>query len=381
MSKDWSKQHEQKKTMLFNYLVKTLSNVNINKDSYIMDMKSNLLNIIDGNVKWGESTKKGMYFMVSRFLDINAPNDELIKTYAQKGFDLNQKIDNETKENKLDEKEEDNFKTKDYFLNILNNLNFSKEKQLYNSHLKQLLLCFVVLQPPMRTSFYTSALFITNLKDNNEKDNYIYIDKENNKVFIIVNNDKASNYKNYKDNKNLSIIPIDLPEFNDYIIQSFNDFPRTYLFENEQTKKPYNDNALLSRLREITRLPTINFQMMRSMYITWEHNDNPAYKDKEKLSKKMRHSVSTASINYFKDVENIKEFIKDKECGIDATIILNELLSSASETDTSKNNLINDYSKNRKDNIYKYNKKGTKPTEKTLKKFDIKFDEVLMKYY
>lgn len=364
----WTNQHEQKKTMLYNYLfdknqlIKSFSN-----DSFIIDMKEKLYDIIKDS-KWADSTKKGLLFMISRYLNIHTPTDILyIKKYSQHGYELNIKIDNETKENKHDEKEEVNYKPKEYFLNILNNLNFSKEeKQLYGTHLKQLLLSFVILQPPMRTSYYTSSIFINNLKDDNQKDNYIYIDNDNQKAFMIVNTDKVSQHKLYKDHKEHAIIPIMNPKLSDYIIQSYKDHPRTYLFENLQTKQPYSDNALLNRLREITRLPTINFQMMRSNYITWEHTINKSYKEKEKLAKQMRHSVATASINYFKDLENIKEIQKDKE---DVVV------------DTANNNLILNFNKAKKDNLYKYNVKKAKPTEKTLKKFDIKYNEESKLYY
>ena len=55
--------------------------------------------------------------------------------------------------------------------------------------------------------------------------------------------------------------------------------------------------------------------MMRSIYITEFYKNNVNYNDKLKLSKKMRHSVNTASINYNKitntninsEEENIKK--------------------------------------------------------------------------
>ena len=64
---------------------------------------------------------------------------------------------------------------------------------------ERLILSLLILQPPLRTSFYRTATFITKIKDNGT-DNYILINKKKKVATFIVNNDKASNYKVKKRN-------------------------------------------------------------------------------------------------------------------------------------------------------------------------------------
>ena len=105
--------------------------------------------------------------------------------------------------------------------------------------MKILLLTLLTYQPPLRTSFYSSAKFILNIDDNDDIRNFLYIDVINNKCFFIINDDKASNYPTYKNNKKLSIIPIINIKLNDILINSFKNFNRTYLFK-------YNEHPLIS---------------------------------------------------------------------------------------------------------------------------------------
>ena len=65
------------------------------------------------------------------------------------------------------------------------------------------------------------------------------------------------------------------------LIDSFKKYPRTYLFENMQTNQAYNDNALLKMLREITKLPNITNQIMRSIYVTWAYKNGQTYEAKD----------------------------------------------------------------------------------------------------
>ena len=48
--------------------------------------------------------------MISRFLSIRNPKDKYIKIHAQKGYDMKQKIEKQTGQNKLDSKEVENWR-------------------------------------------------------------------------------------------------------------------------------------------------------------------------------------------------------------------------------------------------------------------------------
>ena len=68
----------------------------------------------------------------------------------------------------------------------------------------------LVYQPPLKNSFYSTANFLRSKADNNKTDNYIWINRRGMlKINYIVNKDKASNYKVYNMNKNVSSIPVE----------------------------------------------------------------------------------------------------------------------------------------------------------------------------
>ena len=145
--------HIRKQTQLFNYLIKTFKNLDI--DTFINVKKKDLFKIIEANTKWGESNRMHFYFMISRFLDINHKNDKFIKVFAQHGHDLQVKIENEAGENKLDAKELENYRDYDYFKKILYNI--PDETDTLKRNYERLLLSLLILQPPLRTSFYRTS--------------------------------------------------------------------------------------------------------------------------------------------------------------------------------------------------------------------------------
>ena len=264
--KVWSKVHAKLKKTMKNYLGK-IEGSPLNEDTFIDEKKRVFSKIIESNPKWGDSNRMAYFYMISRYLDLKNPKDKYVKIYAQKGYDLQQKIEKETGQNKLDGKEVDSYRDYDYFRKILYNI--PDEKDTLKSNYERLLLSVMILQPPLRTSFYRTATFINSIKDNNKKDNFIHINKRGKKsVTFIVNKDKASNYKVYKKNPALSLIKVESQELVDFIIDSLTRYPRKYFFENPSTKKSLDDNALLRKLRDITKIKKVNFQMMRSIYIT-----------------------------------------------------------------------------------------------------------------
>ena len=107
----------------------------------------------------------------------------------------------------------------------------------------------------MATHFKNWFLFATLLKkfdDDDGKDNFLYINKRGkNHVTFIVNKDKATDYRVYKKNKNLGKIEIKDQKLSDLIVESFEKYPRKYLFENPKIKDKFNPQTLLKYLRKI----------------------------------------------------------------------------------------------------------------------------------
>ena len=119
--KNWTAQHEKLYSMLLKYYQKI--DENIDENSFINDKKRYLMTIINKNNNWGDSTKEGLFFMIARYLIIDNPNDKYVKIYQQLGYDLMQKNRNKENENEQDEKEKENYRTHEYFINLLNTIN------------------------------------------------------------------------------------------------------------------------------------------------------------------------------------------------------------------------------------------------------------------
>jgi hypothetical protein len=379
--KPWSEIHKKKYEWLYNYILKTYPEAK--KETYIDIYKRQILSIIKNNSSWGNSSKEGLYFMVGRYLDNK--NDRYAKTYKEEGFKLMKANQEKENENELDDKEKENFRTHEYFLNILSNI-IPDEIKTIEGHYKYLLLNLLVYQPPLRTSFYTTAKLIRSKDDNDKLNNFVLINRRGKiKAYYIVNKDKATNYKLYAINKNLSKIELESSFLSKLINESLIKYPRTYLFE--INNKPISDNTYLNWLRDITKTEKINNDMMRSSYITWFYENNLKFSDRDKLSKLMRHSTTTAQRNYNKVfiTENNIDINEVKKINQELTLLKyenQELKRKLKEFDKTDDEKIDDkhFRKKRYDVIYNLNIKGRTPREATLKEYNIKYDATKKQY-
>ena len=138
---------------------------------------------------------------------------------------------------------------------------------------RSLLLSMLIFQPPVRTSFYTSCKIIRSKNDNNKINNFLLISKRGkNSAKYIINHDKASNYKNFNMNKELSKIIIEDTRLIELLHFSYEKYNRVYLFEKNNNKM--TDQQLLRMLRKITNIDKININMMRSIYVTEHYKKN-----------------------------------------------------------------------------------------------------------
>ena len=346
---EWSKQHEKLHSMLYNYMNKNFKN--INEYNFINENKRKLMSIIEKNTNWSPSSKESLFFMIARFLMIDNPNDKYVKLYQEAGFKLLQDNRAKENENKQDEKEIENYRPHDYFIDILNSINVDNI-QTKIGHYQYLLLALLSYQPPLRTNFYVSAKIIRTMKENDKTNNFIWISRKGSiKIFYIVNNDKVSNTKIYAMNKNLSYIKLEDTNLIKLINDSYEKYPREYLFE--INNKPISQSTYLNWLRKITEVSQINNDIMRSSYVNWFYEHNKKLSDREELAHQMRHSVLTSQRNYLKVIE--PEDTKEKPEIIQTTEELKKEIEKLKEQlnkcqidktiDKSK------YNKNRKDVI------------------------------
>lgn len=380
LKKPWTDAHIKKYDWLYNYMVKHYDNVD--KEDYIDINKRQLMGIIENNDSWNDSSKEGIYFMISRYLYNKKNNDRYVKLYSRKGFELMQKTKQKEELNELDDKEKENYKEYEYFINILKN---TSDGPTLNEHYQYLLLSLLVLQPPLRTSYYNSTQLLETLDRNNGKDNYIYLNRRGKiHAFYIVNTDKASNYKLYKMDKSLSKIQIINDDLAKLINDSFIKYPRRYLFEIKN--KPVTEGTLLKWLRNITGIDKINIDMMRSIYITWFYKHNKTYGARDNLSRQMRHSQATASKNYLKvfdEEDKLTPSEKMETLNRDNLLMVQQLKKLEEQLKKCKGDITEEplYNKRRGDILYRYNKKGVKPKEDTLNKYNIWYDEETKMYY
>ena len=88
------------------------------------------------------------------------PKTENIELFKKEGWALRNKIEKDEGNNEMSKNEAANMKPLSYFQDILNSYDLNKVLEDKAQFFKYLLLAFVILQPPIRTSFYSSAQII-----------------------------------------------------------------------------------------------------------------------------------------------------------------------------------------------------------------------------
>ena len=275
-------------------------------------------------------------------------------------------------ENKQDPKEIENYRSHEVLLDVIDNIK-PESLTTKKANLQYLLLNLLVLQPPLRPDYYLTTKFIFTEKENDNKNNFIWITKRGKvKVNYIVNQDKVSKTKIYNMNKKLSIISIENDKLVKLINESYKKYPRNYLLEIDD--KPITHATFLEWLRKITDVKLINNDILRSSYINWFYDNNKTMGSREKLALQMRHSVLTAQKNYRKVIETVEK-------PLDELKLENEVLNNKLTNCESENKLTDaKYNKRRRDIIYKINNKGVTPKEETLNKYNITYDDIKEKY-
>ena len=249
MNKNFTNQHEKLYDSLYNNLVINKIYTEINKTDYILIKQRYLMSYIENNKNWSMNTKRCYLFMVARWLLLHN-SLKYSKRYSESDFNMKKDIEKIENNNEKDLKEKEAMKDYTYFISILDNIDY-KLISNYEEHQRYLLLSLLILQPPVRTSFYTSCKIIRSKKENDKINNFLLISKRGkNSGKFIINQDKASNYKNFNMNKILSKITIEDNKLIELLHYSYEKFPRTYLFEKKNGIK-MSDQQLLIMLRKI----------------------------------------------------------------------------------------------------------------------------------
>lgn len=178
---------------------------------------------------------------------------------------------------------------------------FTEDPSVQNN-LQYLLLCMYTMQPSART-VYKDMKIIKSSTEDNKIDNFLLVSRG--KTYVIINSDKKSDpTDSSKYNPAKFCMP---PELNKIIKNSLNIYNRDYLFTPiNDPKSPMTYQQYVFLLYNIFKSTSkkVNFDILRSAYITDFYSKNPSMKDKNLLAVKMRHSVKAATDFYNKTEVN-----------------------------------------------------------------------------
>lgn len=214
------------------------------------------------------------------------------KFWGNIGADLSKIVNDEEMKNELTNNEKKNWRTQGEILEILNNMQIDNMTD-YN---RFLLLLMTTHQPPLRKSFYHNLEFLFDSRKNDGKNNYLLIQKTPLKAYYIVNEDKVSKYEKFNDDDS-KYIEVDNKDLIKLLLSSYEKKPRTYIFEKENGT-PYTLGSFSKVMLEEPY--NLNFNILRSSYITAFYKDNQYTKERSDLARKMRHAMSRAEVNYLK---------------------------------------------------------------------------------
>ena len=255
---------------------------------------STLFKILDTKYKNRGTLSVICYSLKKLFLEKN--NNKKSEFWGQKGSEMAQLVNKQEKKSELTGNEIENWKTQEEILKIMNDIPLESLTN-YN---RFLLLAMTTQQPPLRKDFYTTLKFLTDIKDNDGENNYVYLQKKPKKCFYIVNNDKVSKHEKFQDAEHTKI-PIENKDLVNLLHNTYNQKNREYVFETE-SNEPYSINSISIVLLE--RPFNLNFNILRSSYITSFYKKNIYPQERDDLAIKMRHSSEIATLSYVKREKN-----------------------------------------------------------------------------
>lgn len=317
-----------------------------NYKTFLITNYEDIIKLINNYEKWSDNSKQAIFFMLSKVYKLlDKPN--IAKITSGEGFKLKQQIEEEKKDNIMNDTEKYSYIPHEQLIDIFNKLEFGKTLK---THYLKLLLGLLILQPPLRTDFYISCKIINNIYLNNGVNNYLLINDKD--CYYIVNQDKVTKHTNKP-----KIIHISNLKLINLLKQSIKLYPRERLFENSKGGK-LTEEQILKLLRKATAQPQITVSMLRSNYITWYYKNNSSLKAREKLAEQMRHTSSTAHLNYH------------KEQPIETKDELKEFKFKMDNLFEQKQNKLK-YNKMRRDILYTILKNNSIPKESTINKYNL----------
>ena len=333
----------------------------------------------------GNGSKEAFLFTVSKYLSIHDKTNIHIDKFVREGKKLMLKTKEADGDNLVDIQHADSYQSYDYFLKIITTKDYKNINNIVE-HNQHLLLSLLFLNPPLRTSYYSTAILTKKIEyKQNDTNNYLLL-KHNlgsDRAYIVINKDKVSNSRSFSDpiKSTIEIINKDLVAL---LYWSFEKFKRRYLFESDKKTK-VSDDTIRNYLRRASKLKNINIDIVRSIYITHRYNtDTKTANQRQELAIKMRHDQKTAAASYYKIIsrddtasKNENEVIKELKQTIEAlNIQINDLKSKLEEVTPAEDSKL--FLK-RKSDIQARLKAGKNVKPDTIQKYGINKDSITVK--
>ena len=174
----WSDANQKDFNALYNYLVKikAFDDLDDHKFDYPTHYGKKLFDIIKDNKALGDGAKKDKYYMLLNWYQKFEPKNENIELFKKEGWALRNKIEKDEGNNEMSVAEKANMQPLSYFQDILKSYDLNKVLEDKAQFFRYMLLAFVILQPPIRTSFYSSAQIIYKKSHDDKQTNFILIE-------------------------------------------------------------------------------------------------------------------------------------------------------------------------------------------------------------
>jgi hypothetical protein len=283
-----------------------------------------LKNIID-NKKSPETYKTDLNTITQIFRTNLGDDYPLYKSYRALTSALHISILRRLKsQNFTTKKDAEHISPFDELLKVQLKLQKTYEEDNTNHYIKNLQLLYFssyVLTPPVRGEIRLILFSFDRNEALNDKENdYIYLDMKDDKQvaeFILNKNKKSNDSTSYEigyiSNNGKNLFGLELTRL---YKKSYNQFNRTYCFENMKTNKPYSPDTAKNWLLNLIEGKKTGINSIRSSVASYFHNNGYNHNVKETVSKKMRHSVNIASSNYNRIDESKKSDEKPKTINV-----------------------------------------------------------------
>jgi len=198
----------------------------------------------------------------------------------------------ENEEQSLNKQETESFVDFNLILNLREALEqiFNQNREFRDNQDLLLVSCYSLI-PPNRAEII-DLIYITDLNDNDLVNDFVYV--KGDKVKFILNKEK----------KKHKAITIDIEGHLNYLIrESFELFPRAYLFTDfTDMTKPVNYDQIYRRFRKLFKETgkRVSINSLRSSYLSHMNKQGMSIKDKKVMAEAMRTSRGMIDNNYVK---------------------------------------------------------------------------------